>query len=238
MSILSRQTITRLLTAAVIAVLAVTTALLSGGAAGAAPANNPVKYEISRDGNKVLLSVTGGSITRDGTIVSIRNNACKAVWAMPLTYSLEDKQFPIDLVTYSSNRVALVPIKDLARSAPADAKQVGTARKYAQNYASGGYQTRKDRDDAALKRFNSEVAAGMTITSIVFAVIGVIIGVGLIGVVGCATIVACVPALTAGVALGGIAGTILGGGGSVVVAGIRYFQTISAPFTPPGKKKN
>ncbi|MFZ2240957.1 MAG: glycine zipper family protein [Gordonia amarae] len=238
MFVLSRQAMTRLLTAVVIAVLAVTTALMSGGAASAAPANNPVQYKIARDGDKVLLSVTGGSITRDGDLLSIRNNAGRAVWSAPLTYSLENKQFPIDLVKYSSNRVALVPIKDPARSTPADTNMVEVSRKYAQNYASDGYQTRKERDDAALSRFNSEVAAGMTITSIIFTVIGVILGVGLIGVIGCATIVACVPAITAGVAIGGIAGTIIGGSGSVVVAGIRYFNTISAPFTPPRKKKN
>ncbi len=238
MFVLSRQAMTRLLTAVVIAVLAVTTALMSGGAASAAPVNNPVQYKIARDGDKVLLSVTGGSITRDGDLLSIRNNAGRAVWSAPLTYSLENKQFPIDLVKYSSNRVALVPIKDPARSTPADTKMVEVSRKYAQNYASDGYQTRKERDDAALRRFNSEVAAGMTITSIIFTVIGVILGVGLIGVIGCANIVACVPAITAGVAIGGIAGTIIGGSGSVVVAGIRYFQTITSPFTPPRKKKN
>lgn len=143
MFVLSRQAMTRLLTAVVIAVLAVTTALMSGGAASAAPVNNPVQYKIARDGDKVLLSVTGGSITRDGDLLSIRNNAGRAVWSAPLTYSLENKQFPIDLVKYSSNRVALVPIKDPARSTPADTKMVEVSRKYAQNYASDGYQTRR-----------------------------------------------------------------------------------------------
>lgn len=238
MSVRPTRTLTRVFVAILSATVAVTTALMSGGAASAAPANNAVKYKISKSDDTVLLSVTDGTITHDGNLVSIRNKAGVAVWAMPLTYSLEDKQFPIDLVKYSSNRVALVPIKDLSRATPANAKQVAFSRKVVQDYASDGYRTRQERDDAALRRFNAEASAGMTITSIIFAVIGVIIGVALIGTVGCATIVACVPALTAGVALGGIAGTILGGGGSVVVAGIRYFQTISSPFTPPRKKTN
>lgn len=126
-----------------------------------------------------------------------------------------------------------MPIKDLSRATPADAKQVAYSRKVTQDYASNGYRSRQERDDAALRRFNSEASAGITITSIIFAVIGVIIGVALIGTIGCAIIVACVPALSAGVTLGGIAGTIIGGGGSVIVAGIRYFQTVTAPFNPP-----
>lgn len=78
----------------------------------------------------------------------------------------------------------------------------------------------------------------MTITSIIFTVIGVILGVGLIGVIGCATIVACVPAITAGVAIGGIARhhhrrQRLRGRGRYPV-----LQTITSPFTPPRKKKN
>ena len=77
----------------------------------------------------------------------------------------------------------------------------------------------------------------MTITSVIFAAIGVVVGVALIGVVGCATIVACVPALAAGVTLGGIAGTVLGGGGSVVVAGMRYFRPLPPLFTPPGHQE-
>ncbi len=233
MSVRSTRSLTRVFIAVLTAIVAVTTALMSGGAASAAPANNAVKYKISQLDSKVLLSVTDGTITQDGNLVSIRNKAGKAVWSMPLTYSLENNQFPIELVKYSSNRAALVPIKDLSRATPADAKQVAYSRKVAQDYASNGYRSRQERDDAALRRFNSEASAGITITSIIFAVIGVIIGVALIGTIGCATIIACVPALSAGVTLGGIAGTIIGGGGSVIVAGIRYFQTVTAPFNPP-----
>lgn len=197
MSVRPTRSLTRV-HAVLTAIVAVTTALMSGGAASAAPANNAVKYKISQIDSKVLLSVTDGTITQDGNLVSIRNKAGKAVWAMPLTYSLENKQFPIELVKYSSNRVALVPIKDLSRATPADAKQVAYSRKVTQDYlASNGYRSRQERDDAALRRFNSEASAGITITSIIFAVIGVIIGVALIGTIGCAIIVACVPALSA-----------------------------------------
>lgn len=234
----SRKAVTRLLTAAVIAVLALTTALMSGGgSATAAPAD--VKYKVTKTDDKVLLSVTDGSITHDGNLVSIRNSAGKALWSMPLTYSLENTQFPIDMVKYSSNRVALIPIKDPGRGTPADPVQVGLTRDIVRkHYANDGYQTKKERDDAALKRFNSEVAAGMTITSIIFTAIGAVLGGFLIGAPSCAAVVFCLPGLVTGAAVGGIAGTILGGSGSVVVAGIRYFQTITSPFTPPRKKKN
>ena len=174
MSVRPTRSLTRVFIAVLTAIVAVTTALMSGGAASAAPANNAVKYKISQIDSKVLLSVTDGTITQDGNLVSIRNKAGKAVWAMPLTYSLENKQFPIELVKYSSNRVALVPIKDLSRATPADAKQVAYSRKVTQDYASNGYRSRQERDDAALRRFNSEASAGITITSIIFAVIGVI----------------------------------------------------------------
>lgn len=241
---LTGRTLVRLSTAAILAIFAMTTAFMSNGGAAAAPAADPVKYLISTTADKkVNLSVKNGSITTDDGWVSILNKKGGTVWTMPLTYSLENLQFPIKVVKSRANFVTLKPITDPALAKPADAKSVAEARTMAFNYArkqnpeSAGYRTKKERDDAALNRFQSEVGAGMTISSVVFAVIGVVIGIGLIGTIGCLTIVACVPALTAGVALGGIAGTVLGGSGSVVVAGLRYFQTINAPFTPPVTKK-
>ena len=231
MFLVSRRAVTRLLTAAVIAVLALTTALMSGGgSATAAPAD--VKYKVSRTADKVLLSVTDGSITQDGKLVSIRNSAGRALWSMPLTYSHDRLQFPIKVEQYSSDRVALVPITDRKLGVAADSEQIALVRKYAND----GYQTRQERDDAALKRFNSELAAGMTVSTIVLTAIGAVVGAAL----GCVGTIwaACAPGLIGGAAIGGIAGTIVGGGGSVVVAGIRYFQTVTSPFTPPRKKRN
>ena len=241
---LTGRTPVRLFTAAVLAIFALTTAFMSSGGAADAPSADPVKYLIAPTVDKrVNLSVKNGSIKTDNGWVSILDNKGSKVWTMPLSYSLENLQFPIKVVKSSKTAVSLKPVTYLALAKPADAKSVAAARTMAFDYAkkqnpeSAGYRTKKERDDAALNRFQSEVGAGMTITSVIFAAIGVVVGVALIGVVGCATIVACVPALAAGVTLGGIAGTVLGGGGSVVVAGMRYFQTITAPFTPPATKK-
>ena len=151
-----------------------------------------MKYKISQIDSKVLLSVTDGTITQDGNLVSIRNKAGKAVWAMPLTHSLENKQFPIELVI-QPNRVARARSR-ISRATPADAKQVAYSRKVTQDYASNGYRSRRTRRRRAAP-LQLRGPAGITITSIIFAVIGVIIGVALIGTIGCAIIVACVPAL-------------------------------------------
>lgn len=237
------RTLVRATTAVVLALMAMTTALVSSGGAAAAPAPEPVAFKLRSTGTGITMHVANGSITSADGWVAINDTTGRKVWTMPLSYSLENLQFPIKVVKSSKTAVSLKPVTYLALAKPADAKSVAAARTMAFDYAkkqnpeSAGYRTKKERDDAALNRFQSEVGAGMTITSVIFAAIGVVVGVALIGVVGCATIVACVPALAAGVTLGGIAGTVLGGGGSVVVAGMRYFQTITAPFTPPATKK-
>ena len=60
MSVRPTRSLTRVFIAVLTAIVAVTTALMSGGAASAAPANNAVKYKISQIDSKVLLSVTDG----------------------------------------------------------------------------------------------------------------------------------------------------------------------------------
>lgn len=103
----------------------------------------------------------------------------------------------------------------------------------AKQQKAAGPQTKQERDDEALARFNQELSAGLSISSIVGTVLGAIVG----GVLGCAggIVVGCLPFIPLGASIGSIVGLALGGGGSLIWAAITYFNTINSPFVPPKK---
>lgn len=92
-------------------------------------------------------------------------------------------------------------------------------------------KTRQERDDQALARFNQQVQAGMSLSALIGMTIGAVVG----GTIGCilgiaAAVIGCLVAVAPAAGVGAIAGTILGGGGSAIAAGVQYFRTITAPF--------
>ena len=112
-------------------------------------------------------------------------------------------------------------------------------------------RNKQERDDEALSRMTQEMAAAMTLSSIIGLSIGLVIGVVAGIVLGCfvSLCVAAIPFAIAGGGLGSILGVVLGGGGGAVVAFQKYLDTVNSPFKPqydkngPGapvkpKKKN
>lgn len=212
--------------------IAATTAFAGAAQAAPRPAAQPVDFNVSTTADTVKIAVGNGTIGIDDGAVVIKNKANAEVWKLPLNYRMEDRQFPID-AKQASNSVTLTPSKDVKRSTQVDRKQVDAARQVA---AKKGPQTKQERDDQALARFNQQVQAGMTISTIVGTAIGAVVG----GAIGCifagiptAGIGCILVGLPIGATVGGIAGTVLGGGGTVIGAGIQYFQTINSPFKPP-----
>ncbi|WP_353507123.1 glycine zipper family protein [Gordonia sp. ABSL11-1] len=177
----------------------------------------------------MTITVHNGTISAANDTLSIRNATGVEKFRMPLSYRKEYLQFPIDART-AGNSATLIPSRNVARSTPINPVEVDQLRSLAASQADAP-TTKRERDDQALARFNQELSAGMSISSIVGTVLGAIVG----GVIGCAggIVVGCLPFIPLGASLGGIVGLALGGGGSVIVAAVNYFNTINSPFKPP-----
>ena len=198
--------------------------------AHAAPSSASVHYRLTGGPSSVSLSVAGGTIAREGSDLAIKNGAGKTVFRMALWYRDESLQFPIDAqVTPTS--ATLVPSRDKLRAHLVDPVQVNAMRSVAAK-AAPPKQTKQQRDNDALDRFNGELSAGMTISSLVGLAVGAVIG----GAIGCglgaalgAGIGCIFPGIETGATIGSIVGVILGGGGTLILAAIQYFQTINSP---------
>ncbi|MGC4935500.1 glycine zipper family protein [Gordonia sp. DT30] len=229
----TRKRLFRLLTAAV-TVSVLFAPLIHGSVAEAAPPT-PVRYAVSTTPGQVHLSVDNGTVERRGDDLAVVDADGTVVFRLPLTYRLEYRQFPIR-AQIADKSVILTPVRDVDESVPVNPRSVDPVRTPAAQSAtqSAGPKTRQERDDAALARFNQQLAAGLTISTLVGTAIGAVIG----GVAGCLlglplAGLGCLPGIPLGASLGGVAGTIAGGGGVLIVAAIQYFQTINAPFTAP-----
>ncbi|GAA3701816.1 glycine zipper family protein [Gordonia hankookensis] len=219
-----------------LATISLATALITAfaGSVQAAPANAaPTTYDVSVGAGSFSLTVHNGSISTNSGALVIRNSAGAEKFRMPLAYRKEYQQFPIDARNVG-NTATLIPSRNVARSTPVNPIEVEGLRTLAAAQKADAPQTKQERDDQALARFNQMASAGLTISSLVGLVLGAVVG----GVIGCLTgliaaIVGCLPAIPLGASLGSIAGLSIGGGGSVIGAAIQYFNTINSPFVPP-----
>lgn len=204
------------------------------GTAYAAPKSAPAgTYDASWNADSLTLKVHNASLSTKDNTLSIRDLSGTELFRMPLNYRMESRQFPID-AQKSGNKVTLTPSRDIKRSTPVAATEVQKLRDVARRNVAAP-QTRQERDDQALQRFQSQLSAGMTVSSLIGTIVGGIVG----GALGCVVGLAATPlgcvllGIPAGAAAGGIVGLALGGGGTLIGAGIHYFQTINSPFTPP-----
>ena len=217
------------------AILVLVTAVVTAFAATAeaAPQRAPAAtYDASWNASALTLTVHNASVSTDNGNLTIRDIAGAELFRMPLTYRNEFRQFPIDTRT-AGNKVTLIPSRDAARSSALNPTEVEKLRGVARHNVAAP-QTRQERDDQALTRFQSQLSAGMSIGTLVGTVVGAIVG----GVIGCviglvAVVVGCLVGVAPAAAIGGIAGLALGGGGALIAAGVHYFETINSPFTPP-----
>ncbi|AFR50556.1 MULTISPECIES: hypothetical protein [Gordonia] len=217
----------------VILCLATAVVTVFAATAEAAPQKAPAAtYDASWNASALTLTVHNASVSTENGNVTVRDTAGAELFRMPLNYRSEFRQFPID-ARIAGNAVTLIPSREVSRSSAVNPTEVESLRGIARHNVAAP-QTRQERDDQALERFQSQLRAGTSIGTLVGTVVGGIVG----GVIGCviglaAAVVGCLVGVAPAAAIGGIAGLALGGGGTLIGAGIQYFQTINSPFVPP-----
>lgn len=210
-----------------IALLAVVTALPFLVSPAQAAPSNQVRAQVSKDANSVKVEVFGGTVgTEHGNLV-VRDKSGKVLEQYGLNFIAPDNRtYPID-ASVKGNTATLVPSKDVKRSVKTDAALLEKTNVADKN----GFANKQARDDAALSRLNSELAAGGTISALIGTAIGAVIG-GVFAATICGAtllpaVILCIPT---GAAVGGIIGTVVIGGPSAIVSLTRFFDTVNAPF--------
>ncbi|WP_040536783.1 hypothetical protein [Gordonia namibiensis] len=231
---LSRKS-TRTLVAVAISLAAVVITALAGTAQAAPKQFGPATYDANWNQSSLTLTLHNASASTENGTLTIRDFGGAEVFRMPLAYRMEDRQFPID-ARQAGNKVTLIPSRNNARSVAVNAAEVKTLRDSARHQVAAP-TTRQERDDQALTRFQQQLSVGTSVSSLVGTIIGAIVG----GALACfvlfvvAPVVGCLVGVAPAAAVGGLVGLALGGGGTLIGAGLQYFQTINSPFKAPKK---
>ncbi|ATD72181.1 MULTISPECIES: hypothetical protein [Gordonia] len=227
---------TRTLVAVAISLATVAITALAGTAQAAPKKPGIPTYDASWNASSLTLTLHNASASTENGALSIRDLSGTELFRMPLAYRSEYLQFPID-AREAGNKVTLIPSKNAARAVPVNPVEVEKVRGIARHQVAAP-QTRQERDDQALTRFQQQLSAGTSVSSLVGTIIGAIVG----GVFACtvlqlaAPVVGCLAGVAPAAAVGGLVGLAIGGGGTLIGAAIHYFNTINSPFTPPKKR--
>ncbi|MBF6125016.1 hypothetical protein [Nocardia brasiliensis] len=183
-------------------------------AAPAAPAANDIGYASNLVGDKIITTLTGGSFEVAGDAVAVKDEAGNTVVTMPLAFRQDGLEYPLPHAVRDTGRtLELTVVKDAAKARPVPATEIASP-----------YENQRAQD-AFLAQFGIATAVGGFIGTAIGALVG------LTGILGGPTVIASV---LAGAAVGGIIGTIVAGGPTLIVAGIDLIGTLTAP---PGTTK-
>lgn len=201
-----------------------------------------INYQAARDGDAAVVTIDAGSFSFAGhdNAVDLVDATGAVVASIPTFFRLDDLQHPFEIAVDETARVLrLVPNMDPAAATPVPVAERLTPADVA------APRDKEERDEAALDDFQQQLGVTTAITAIVATIIGGAIGcaIGIIpgsaGLVvpflGLASPVAgCIAGALLVAPVATLAGTILVGGGALVVLGIQYFNTINSPFVEPG----
>ena len=255
------------------ALLAAALAVTVAGVAGADPATPAPKpaglhYNAKLIGKDVVVTLDSGSfaLTKDVKIVkdrvpssldardvdadveetpvvAVKDGGGKVATKLPLTYTLNNVDYPISQAVSSDKRtLTLSPVTDPSKVKVSD-KPVAVAP--GQKVIPLVQQAKPIASDAenqlALQAFTSQLGMGTTVGSLVGTAIGAALGF-VAGVVVAGSVclvppfIECIatafPIVATVATIGGIGGTVLAGGGALVTSGWDYIQTLyAAPYT-------
>lgn len=195
----------RKIVAAVVPLLATTT--VGAAVVHAEPPTPDVGYRTELVGKTVVTTLTNGTFELAGENVAIRDESGATVMSLPLAVREGATEYPLPHAIREDGRVLeLTAVKDVAAARPA-AEPVASPQ---ENYA-------------AQANFASQFGLASAIGGFIGTAIGALVG--LTGIVGGPTVIASV---IAGATIGGIIGTLVVGGPTLIIAGIDLLNTLAA----------
>ncbi|MGW1742362.1 ammonium transporter [Nocardia sp. NPDC001965] len=196
----------RKIVAAVVPLLATTT--VGAAVVHAEPATPEIGYRAELIGDKVVTTLTNGTFDIDGEVVDILDNSGATVVSLPLAVREGATEYPLPHAVRDGNRVLeLTAVKDVAAARPAAQPVASPQENYSaqNNFAS---------------QFGLATAIGGFIGTALGAVVGLITWAG--------GPVTGIPGIVTAAAIGGIIGTIVVGGPTLIIAGIDLVNTLTA----------
>ncbi|NMN99114.1 ammonium transporter [Antrihabitans stalactiti] len=192
---------------------------LGAGTSYADPAVKDVSYETKLVDKSVVTTLDAGmfSINADGKTFDIKDGAGQVLVTMPLAYTAGPLEFPIAHEVSADNRtLKLTPSTDVLSARPALVKPVASVIE----------------DNRARAEFATQLGIATAIGGLIGTGIGAVAG-GILGAAGIlggpAVLLTVLTGIASGAAVGGIAGTIVAGGPTLIAAGIDLVSTLIAP---------
>ncbi|KAA0018931.1 ammonium transporter [Antrihabitans cavernicola] len=214
--------IRRLTATAVLVIAAMGVGMGTSAAAPAAPTDKGVGYEAKLVDKTVVTTLDGGffQVSSDGKTVDVKDKASgNALVTLPLAFNFNNATFPL-VNKVSNDGKVLETTPDLLHGKPLLRPVASTIE-----------------NQAAMSAFATQLGiataiGGLTGTAIGAVVGGIIGSAGLLGgPVGLATILG---GIATGAGVGGVIGTIVAGGPTLLIAGVDLVSTLTAP---PGTSK-
>lgn len=213
---------------AAVATMTIAAMGITAGTSYAAPAaQDEINYESKIEGQSVVTVIDAGAfqVSGDGESVELQDDKGNTVISLPLAVQLGDLQLPFEReISEDGKTLTLTPTLDMSKATPvAPEDKVGpsitpVALKLT-DVAS------PDENLKAQQNFSSQLGIATAAGGLVGTIIGCVVG-GLIAAPGIATIL---PGCVTGAGIGGVIGTIVAGGPTLVVAGIGLAETLLAP---------
>ena len=204
---------------AVTSMLAIAALGVSVGTASANPAPETIDWNSKIEGTSVVTTIDAGAfkVSGDGKNIELQDGRGNAVVSLPLAFQLNTLQFPMDQkISEDGKTVTLTPVFDLGKaksiSANATAQPITGTGLAIKDIAS------PEENLMAQQTFSSQLAVATASGGLVGTIIGCVVG--FIG--------ASLPGCAASAAIGGVVGTVIVGGPTLVAAGIGLGQTLMA----------
>lgn len=236
----------RKLTTAAVLVAAVTIVGTSNGYAEPSPKPGGSGFTVKQVDKTVVATVDKGSFeaSSNAESIALKDASGKTIESWPLTYTLDGYRYPIQREISSDKRtVKLTPVTDRSKATPGAPKPKADKPKAAGKAIAAESQTAvrlkpvaSDSENAlAQASFMNQLGIATSVGTIVGTIVGAIVG-GVVGaavaLASCVALLACLlvgaPIFITFATVGGIAGTVIAGGGALVGAGWDYLQTLQA----------
>ncbi|MFC9661694.1 hypothetical protein ACFVJ5_15780 [Nocardia sp. NPDC127606] len=184
-----------------------------------------INWKTGIEGDAVVVETDAGSLTTENNQFQVRDNQGNIVAALPLAYTIDDLEYPIDAVV-DGTRATLTPRTDVASARPSTLLK-DVVRQDAFDDAVG----------AAATQFGIITAIGTLVGTLtgglagcaIGGVGGLVLGVPVLALGGATGIAGCLAGAAVGIPLGAAAGLVLTGVPAAIAIGIGFHNRINAP---------
>ncbi|WP_194826405.1 hypothetical protein [Nocardia sp. XZ_19_231] len=184
-----------------------------------------INWKTGIEGDAVVVETDAGSLTTENNQFQVRDNQGNIVAALPLAYTIDDLEYPIDAAV-DGTRATLTPRTDAASARPSTLLK-DVVRQDAFDDAVG----------AAATQFGIITAIGTLVGTLTGGVAGcaiggvggMLLGIPVLALGGATGLAGCLAGAAVGIPLGAAAGLVLTGVPAAIAIGIGFHNRINAP---------